>query len=58
MSRASRRLNRESSRRANNAKQVNDSHSGFQHCIVVSREDRIKRMQELYKQNKMAREKS
>ena len=52
MSRASRRERRESAKRANNPKQVNSVLENRHHSSCESKEDRMKRMQQLYRQNK------
>lgn len=52
MSRASRRLNRESAMRANNAKEYYDNSINRHRSSAESKEARLERMKELYKQNK------
>ncbi len=58
MSRASRRERRESAKRAYNPKKTTDSYVNKLSNESESKEDRLRRMQELYKQSKLLGEKS
>lgn len=58
MSRASRRSRREDAKRANNAVKVTRCSNNKQHCTSESKEQRMHRMQELYKQNRRLGEES
>lgn len=58
MSRASRREQRESAKRANNATHVSTAFVNKHHSTSESKEERMHRMQELYKQNRTSKERS
>lgn len=58
MSRASRMARRESAKRAYNPKEMTDTSVNRHHSTFESKEDKMRRMRELYKQNKLSGEKS